>query len=43
MLDSPAPLLFGYSRESTVAEKLEAMVSLDIMNSRMKDYYDLWF
>ena len=43
LLDSPAPLLFGYSRESTVAEKLEAMVSLGMLNSRMKDYYDIWY
>jgi hypothetical protein len=26
-----------------VAEKLQAMVSLGIGNSRMKDFYDLWF
>ncbi len=25
-----------------VAEKYEAMVSLGITNSRMKDFYDLW-
>jgi hypothetical protein len=38
----PAPLLFVYSRESVVAEKLEAMVKLDLVNSRMKDFYDVW-
>jgi predicted nucleotidyltransferase component of viral defense system len=43
LLDLPAPLLMGYSKESTVAEKLEAMVSLGMLNSRMKDYYDIWF
>jgi predicted nucleotidyltransferase component of viral defense system len=43
LLDLPAPLLWGYSKESTVAEKLEAMVSLGMLNSRMKDYYDIWF
>jgi len=26
-----------------VAEKFEAMVQLGMTNSRMKDYYDLWF
>ena len=26
-----------------VAEKLHAMVILDISNTRMKDFYDLWF
>lgn len=33
----------GYSKESTLAEKLEAMVGLGMLNSRMKDYYDIWF
>ena len=42
MLDSPAPRLFCYSRESTIAEKLEAMVKLNVLNSRMKDFYDIW-
>jgi predicted alpha/beta hydrolase len=26
-----------------IAEKLQAMVLLDIRNSRMKDFYDLWY
>jgi hypothetical protein len=26
-----------------IAEKLHAMVVLDIRNSRMKDFYDLWY
>lgn len=30
-----------YPVETVIAEKLEAMVSLDITNSRMKDFYDL--
>lgn len=42
ILDLPAPRLQGYSRESTVAEKLEAMVKLGILNSRMKDFFDIW-
>jgi len=41
MLDQPAPVLKVYPRESVVAEKLEAMISLGIANSRMKDFYDL--
>ncbi len=41
LLDQPAPVLNVYPRESVVAEKLEAMVSLGIVNSRMKDFYDL--
>ncbi len=42
MLKSPAPRLLCYSRESTIAEKFEAMVKLGVLNSRMKDFYDIW-
>jgi hypothetical protein len=28
--------------ESTIAEKFQAMVKLGILNSRMKDFYDVW-
>jgi predicted nucleotidyltransferase component of viral defense system len=42
ILDLPAPRLLGYSRESTIAEKFEAMVKLGILNSRMKDFFDIW-
>ena len=42
LLDFPAPRLRGYSRESTVAEKFEAMTKLGIVSSRMKDWYDIW-
>ena len=38
----PAPKLKAYPKETVVAEKYEAMVSLGITNSRMKDFYDLW-
>jgi len=38
----PAPRLRGYPRETTVAEKFEAMVKLDTRNSRMKDFHDVW-
>ena len=43
ILDLPKPHLVGYSRESTVSEKFEAMVKLGILNSRMKDFFDIWF
>jgi len=43
LLDLPSPRIHAYSRETAVAEKLEAMISLGIINSRMKDFYDLWF
>ncbi len=42
VLDSPAPQLLCYSRESAIAEKFEAMVTLGELNSRMKDFYDIW-
>lgn len=42
MLEFPAPRLLCYSRESTIAEKLEAIVRLGQLNSRMKDFYDIW-
>jgi hypothetical protein len=38
-----APLIRAYPRESAVAEKFHAMVVLDIRNSSMKDFYDVWF
>ncbi len=43
LLDFPAPRLRIYPRETVVAEKFQAMVMLGIANSRMKDFYDLWF
>ena len=42
ILDFPAPRLLCYSRESAIAEKFEAMVKLRELNSRMKDFYDIW-
>jgi predicted nucleotidyltransferase component of viral defense system len=43
LLDFPAPRVRTYWRETVVAEKFQAMVMLGIANSRMKDFYDLWF
>jgi predicted nucleotidyltransferase component of viral defense system len=43
LLGGPPPRLRAYPRESVVAEKLEAMVHLGIANSRMKDFFDVWF
>lgn len=42
LLDFPQPRLRAYPRETVVAEKLEALVSLGMRNSRMKDFFDLW-
>lgn len=43
ILDLPAPRLKIYPRETVVAEKFQAMVALGISNSRLKDFYDIWF
>ena len=42
ILDFPKPHLKGYTAESVVSEKFEAMVKLGLLNSRMKDFYDIW-
>lgn len=42
LLDFPAPHLRSYTRESMVAEKFEAMVKLGMLNTRMKDFFDVW-
>jgi hypothetical protein len=42
ILEFPAPFLLCYSRESSIAEKFEAMLKLRELNSRMKDFYDIW-
>ncbi len=41
MLDFPKPHIKVYSLESAIAEKFEAMVRLNVITSRMKDFYDL--
>jgi len=43
LLAMEAPLIRAYPREAAIAEKFHAMVALDIRNSRMKDFYDIWF
>lgn len=40
--DMPAPELRVYPQYTVIAEKFEAIVSLGMANSRMKDYFDLW-
>lgn len=42
LLDFPAPSLLGYPPETSIAEKFEAMVSLDVKNTRLKDFLDIW-
>jgi hypothetical protein len=42
LLDFPRAKLKGYTKESTIAEKYHAMVKFGVLNSRMKDFYDIW-
>ena len=42
LLDLPPAVVLAYSRESSIAEKLTAMLAMGRDNSRMKDYYDIW-
>jgi predicted nucleotidyltransferase component of viral defense system len=43
LLPMAAPKLRAYPKETVVAEKVQAMVFLGIANSRMKDFFDVWF
>lgn len=42
LLDLPAPIIQTYSKESIIAEKFHAIVSLGYANTRMKDFYDIY-
>jgi len=42
VLDHPPAQLLAYNRETVVAEKFEAMIKLGELNSRMKDFFDIW-
>ena len=41
--DFDAPIINTYSIETTVAEKIDAILSLMEFSSRMKDYYDIYY
>jgi hypothetical protein len=41
LIDMEAPRLLMYPVETVIAEKLEAAVKLGMINSRMKDFYDI--
>jgi predicted nucleotidyltransferase component of viral defense system len=43
LLDGDSPKLLAYTLDSAIAEKYQAMVYLDMANSRMKDFYDIWY
>jgi predicted nucleotidyltransferase component of viral defense system len=42
ILDMPSANIRAYSPATVAAEKFQAIVELGMVNSRMKDYYDLW-
>ncbi|MHA6534594.1 nucleotidyl transferase AbiEii/AbiGii toxin family protein [Paenibacillus sp. BAC0078] len=42
LLDMETPQVQAYSKESVISEKFEAMITLSVMNSRMKDFYDIY-
>ena len=42
LLDFPTARIKCYTPESSIAEKFQAMVNLGELNSRMKDFYDIW-
>lgn len=42
LLDQPAPRILAYDPATSVAEKFQAIVDLGLVNSRLKDFYDLW-
>jgi len=43
LLDFPAPSVKAYTLYTYIAEKFQTIVDKGLANSRMKDYYDLWY
>jgi len=41
--ETDIPFIEAYSIESAIAEKFQAMIELAAINSRMKDFYDIYF
>jgi hypothetical protein len=42
LLDFPPPHLAAYPKETVIAEKVQALTDLGLLNSRLKDFFDLW-
>jgi len=40
--DMQVPVIQAYSKETVIAEKFQAMIELSVVNSRMKDFYDVY-
>jgi predicted nucleotidyltransferase component of viral defense system len=43
LLNDDTIVIEGYTVESVIAEKFQAMIKLDEANSRMKDFFDIWW
>jgi predicted nucleotidyltransferase component of viral defense system len=43
LLDYPAPSVKAYTHYTVIAEKFQTIVDKGLANSRMKDYYDIWY
>jgi hypothetical protein len=43
LLGMSEPIIAAYTRETVIAEKLEAIVVLGARNSRIKDFVDIWY
>jgi hypothetical protein len=42
ILDQPIPRVRAYTRESVIAEKFHTMVRRGLLNSRIRDFFDVW-
>lgn len=42
LLERPTFELWGYNRETAIAEKFQSMIFLGLFNGRLKDYYDIY-
>jgi len=42
LLDMDAPHILAYQPATAIAEKFETMIRKGLLNSRVKDYYDVW-
>lgn len=42
LLEATGPVVRVYPKEVSIAEKYHAIVELDMKNSRLKDFYDIW-
>jgi hypothetical protein len=43
LADMEKPRICAYPPETVIAEKYQAMIALGTVNSRMKDFFDLWY